>query len=185
MTELTTQERNVLTTRLFARRLVDAAGCWRYTGATTSNGYGWMGFRGGNEYAHRISAMIYLWYIPESGLHVCHDCDTPPCFNPDHLFIGTALQNMTDAATKGRMVGKKLSATHAGQIKYLLRKGATQRAISQTYNVSVTAIGQIARGVTWRDAPDLAPPDEDADSGSGAETIATRVDGRREARRAA
>jgi hypothetical protein len=137
--------------RLLSRREVDSNGCWRYTGASTGNGYGWMRYQGRTEYAHRVAAIIFLDYDPDSGLWVCHSCDTPICFNPAHLFVGTPHDNMCDAAAKGRMVGKKLNSKQVARIKYLLSTGETQRSLAVEYGVSTTAIGQIARGQTWRD----------------------------------
>jgi hypothetical protein len=136
--------------RLLKRRQIDSNGCWRYTGASTSNGYGWMTYRGRNEYAHRLAAIIFLDYDPRTRLWVCHTCDTPICFNPNHLFIGTPRENMEGRGDEGAHDGEVEPAAIA-RIKYLLGNGATQRSLAVEYGVSTTAIGQIARGQTWRD----------------------------------
>jgi hypothetical protein len=39
--------------------------------------------------------------IPD-GSDVRHDCDNPPCVNPDHLRTGTRSDNMQDCVQRGR-----------------------------------------------------------------------------------
>lgn len=43
----------------------------------------------------------YVGPIPD-GVDVLHHCDNPPCVRPDHLFLGTARDNVGDMLAKGR-----------------------------------------------------------------------------------
>jgi hypothetical protein len=153
--------------RLTPKRQVNPdTGCWDFTGSITANGYGHISFRGKMEYTHRVAAILYLNFDRESDLIVMHRCDRPSCFNPAHLKIGTQTENMRDAAKKGRMGANKLTAEQAGEIKYLLGRGSTYLPLARQFGVSTTAIGQIARGDTWRDV-EPRPPREASEGGAG------------------
>lgn len=81
-------------------------GCWLWEGATIRSGYGRHNINGVQMGAHRASWIIHNGDIPD-GMHVCHKCDTPPCVNPDHLFLGTHADNMRDMQAKERGLFKK------------------------------------------------------------------------------
>ena len=87
---------------------VTESGCWLWIGATNPAGYGKMGIRvDRNKYryidSHRISHILFKGEIPE-GIQVLHQCDNPSCVNPEHLFLGTQVNNMQDMISKGRRV---------------------------------------------------------------------------------
>jgi len=76
--------------------------CWHWIGSKNiSTGYGAMHVRGKLLKAHRVSYELFNGKIPE-GLYVCHKCDVPSCVNPEHLFVGSALDNTRDKMKKGR-----------------------------------------------------------------------------------
>ena len=52
-------------------------------------------------YKHRETWEKFYGPIP-SGMQVCPTCDNPRCYNIEHLFLGSAGDNLKDAASKGR-----------------------------------------------------------------------------------
>lgn len=89
--------------RLLAKiTLNERTDCWEWNGYRNEKGYGQMSLPDRNVKAHRLSYELHKGEIPK-GLLVCHECDNPPCCNPDHLFLGTHLDNRTDAINKGRV----------------------------------------------------------------------------------
>lgn len=83
---------------------VTETGCLLWLGATTPAGYGKVGTNAGVfEYAHRLAYFEAYGPIPD-GMLVCHKCDTPPCCEPTHLFLGSPSDNVADMVRKGRHV---------------------------------------------------------------------------------
>lgn len=55
----------------------------------------------GDRLSHRVAWRLTNGAIPD-GLQVLHECDTPACVNPAHLFLGTQADNLRDMHAKGR-----------------------------------------------------------------------------------
>lgn len=72
--------------RPFTGRVTEASGgCWIYTGARHTEGYGLVGWRTyGTNYAHRVAYQRLVGPIPD-GLQLDHLCRTRPCVRPAHL----------------------------------------------------------------------------------------------------
>ena len=95
-----------LINRFWAKVEIRAPGeCWRWTGALDDSGYGRFQTTGrfGSALAHRMAYALAKGE-PPSELDVLHSCDAPPCCNPNHLWVGTALDNVRDAVAKGRFL---------------------------------------------------------------------------------
>lgn len=83
--------------------------CWQWTAYKNKKGYGVLGITNKKTVlAHRVSWVIRFGDIPEK-LNVLHRCDNPECCNPEHLFLGTALDNAQDRERRKR--GKQPSGS--------------------------------------------------------------------------
>ena len=74
--------------------------CWLWTRSRTDGGYGQFGIGGTTKPAHRFSWSIHRGIIPPNAM-VLHQCDTAPCVNPKHLYLGTAKDNRLDRTNRG------------------------------------------------------------------------------------
>lgn len=91
---------------------VTECGCQIWTGSVDQKGYGSIRINGASVGAHRVSWIRERGPIP-AGLFVLHRCDTPPCINIDHLFLGTQADNIADMVRKGRQrSGNRYSNRH-------------------------------------------------------------------------
>lgn len=78
------------------------AGCWIWNGSQTNKGYGKCRHNYGTVDAHRMSYRLFVGPIPTDKI-VRHTCDVKLCVNPAHLLLGTYLDNMKDAKSRGRL----------------------------------------------------------------------------------
>lgn len=110
---------------------------------------------------HRVAHELKIGPIPE-GLHVLHDCDTPECFEPKHLYAGTQVQNVADMFRRGR--SNRLKGTNNPNCKltpadvYMIREvyGNPDRrlgeliVLARDLGVSSTTIGRIGKCIRWK-----------------------------------
>ena len=88
-------------TERFWAKVQKGGGCWLWTGARTSRGYGSFRVTGYSWSAHRLAYEFHWGPVP-AGLHVLHRCDNPRCVRPAHLYVGTPSDNLADALARGR-----------------------------------------------------------------------------------
>lgn len=93
---------SVLAAQLLDNSVTAENGCREWTGLRDAHGYGRVYVGNGKvELAHRVSWRLNRGEIPP-GLCVLHQCDNPPCWWPEHLFLGTRGDNCRDMVSKGR-----------------------------------------------------------------------------------
>lgn len=94
--------------KFFARvRRGDKSDCWEWQGPPDNDGYGNVMAYSKHWKAHRLAWVLSVGDIP-AGRIICHSCDNRACCNPDHLWLGTQLQNIADRDLKGRHAGSKI-----------------------------------------------------------------------------
>lgn len=81
---------------------VPECGCWIWTGAINSRGYGTVTFGNRCEYIHRFMWRLHRKKPIPDGMVLMHRCDTRCCCNPDHLRPGSHRANMRDMVSKDR-----------------------------------------------------------------------------------
>lgn len=145
---------------LWDRSVPGGDGCWIWQGNKNPKGYGYMSDNGRLRTAHRVSYEKFCGPFPPH-LQVLHRCDTPSCVNPDHLFLGSNIDNVQDRVAKGRSVGlagernpkAKLTAEDVVAIR---RDPRATKTIAAAYGVSISMVGHIKRREFWRHVPEAA-----------------------------
>lgn len=84
-----------------------ASGCLIWDLRKNVRGYGLTRFRGKNTTASRAVLSLKIRRPLTDQEYACHECDNPPCVNPDHLFVGSPSDNVKDSIAKGRMLFHK------------------------------------------------------------------------------
>lgn len=128
------------------------SGCIEWTGALTGSGYGAGSIRKQYWLAHRLSYSVFVGEIP-AGMFVCHKCDNPSCVNPDHLFLGTQQDNMTDKVVKVRHCHGEthgMAKLTEDQIIHVLSSSESSVELGRKYGVTTDHIACIRKGRVWK-----------------------------------
>lgn len=105
--------------------------------------------------AHRYSYEMHHGEIPE-GMFVMHTCDNGMCVNPDHLKVGTPLDNSADMMRKKRNKGRApIGTANANSVLTpdlvrIIRASPMYHAeIARVLGVSPQTIRAVRSGLTW------------------------------------
>lgn len=138
----------------------EVSGCVEWIKGKTKAGYGQMhvpksGRNGVPVYCHVIAYKEIHGDIPQ-GMYVLHKCDNRACVNPDHLFLGTHLDNILDMLEKRRQpkgqdkTQSKLRDTDVFGIYEKHEQGVTMYKMAKDLMVSYSTVYDIVRGKTWK-----------------------------------
>lgn len=145
-----------LADRLATNSIQCDAGCIEWTAGVDKKGYGRIG---ANKFSREVVVHRIAWELANgpitNGLHVLHDCDNPPCFNINHLYLGTNDDNVRDRIARGRGVSPKGTVNGRAKLNtdaVLAIRADRRRAIdiAPEYDVSPSTVNAIRRGEAWR-----------------------------------
>lgn len=132
--------------------------CWEWPGGKNNWGYGVLYHDGRPHQAHRLSYEFHN-EVPPDDLFVLHKCDNRPCVNPNHLFLGTPIDNSTDMVSKGRQARgernskAKLTEEQVRQIRQLHSQGWIYKRLASAFGVCKGSIARIVRREAWGHLP--------------------------------
>lgn len=117
----------------------------------------------------RVSRLVWTLAngpIPD-GVYVCHHCDNTLCVRLDHLFLGTAQDNMNDCIAKGRRpqpTNKRLYEGDIEKIKNLyVADGLSYAEIGRRFDITRTHARRVCLEqplYVRRNGPSVALPTE-------------------------
>lgn len=133
--------------------------CMMWPWACDKDGYGLVSTRAYGDMvyvkAHRLSFYLVHGHWPEPC--ALHTCDTPGCFNPDHIYEGDSIKNHEDMVSRGRST---YGERHPGAIltdklviqmrkEYAVGK-KTCGMLAEHYGVGRAAAQLAISGKTWK-----------------------------------
>jgi DNA-binding CsgD family transcriptional regulator len=122
-----------------------------WTGTVGKQGYGVINLRGTVVTAPRVVLLLENGVWPKQALHR-NSCHTRQCVRLEHLYDGTAQQNVKDQQARGRYPTAKLTASTVQEIRLVYESGMILQHIADIYGINPGTVKQIVNRVTWKDS---------------------------------
>lgn len=133
--------------RFLEKVKVAESGCHEWQSTIHRDGYGKFWHNGAIRAAHRVSYELFCGEIPK-GKHILHTCDNRKCVNPEHLYAGTAKDNVRDKVERyqgmwGRM---KTPFETIEKARKLYASGKySQREVGEMLGIKQTQVSRYVR----------------------------------------
>lgn len=140
-------------------RVDPITGCWEWTRALNADGYGNGLYHEGKQIrAHRVAFLVSMGALPPTHEPIRHLCSNPACCRPNHLAVGTALENAQDRARAGRGRANRKSFTQRKRdiLAARLMEG-TDAEVAEKLALSISTVNRARRGRTWKASLGLKP----------------------------
>lgn len=140
----------------FRKQFLQSENCWLWSGRSVK------GRAVIRIWSKTFIAARVAWYVHHGAdpglMDVCHTCDNPMCVNPEHLFLGTHIDNMHDASSKGRFPNRRgenhpnhsLTPAQVLEIRSSYDTGQfSQRDLALQFGVSQRQVFSIVHKISW------------------------------------
>jgi len=142
--------------RNFWKKVRKTESCWEWTASRLqSTGRGQ--FPNARKYGWPTSPTRFSWMLHFgvilNKLHVLHRCDNLLCVNPNHLFLGTPLDNVHDMIEKDRHSRGEKNGMATGDELLISQVRAfvgTHQQASDHFSIPRRRIIAYRRGDTWK-----------------------------------
>jgi hypothetical protein len=127
--------------------------CWLWTAGKDYDLYGAFKVNGIQYRSHRYSYELHFGEIPK-GMCVCHACDNPSCVNPEHLFLGTNVENTADRNNKGRTakrIGHWKAKLTEEDVVFIRSSPLGHSELGRQFDVCPQTIFKIRNNLLWKE----------------------------------
>lgn len=139
----------------FFEKVLITPGCWTWKAGLNHFGYGQfpMIINGKRKSGAHVVSFVLHGGTLKSGMFVCHKCDNPSCVNPDHLWLGTPMDNQIDMMQKKRIQNGErhyMTTLTNDQAREILNSTERNAVLADRYGVNMQVIQRIKSRERWK-----------------------------------